>query len=67
MNKLRFFRPAIAVATLLVAQSAFAGMPNAAGTLLSEDGGDKTDLSLVIGLAVAAVVVVVYLKWRKSK
>lgn len=67
MNNLRFFRPAIAVATLLVAQSAFAGMPNAAGTLLSEDGGDKTDLSLVIGLAVAAVVVVVYLKWRKSK
>jgi hypothetical protein len=67
MNNLCFFRPAIAVATLLVAQSAFAGMPNAAGTLLSEDGGDKTDLSLVIGLAVAAVVVVVYLKWRKSK
>ena len=67
MNNLRFFRPAIAVATLLVAQSAFAGMPHAAGTVLSEDGGDKTDLSLVIGLAVAAVVVVVYLKWRKSK
>lgn len=68
MNPFRYFTVrALAVAPLFVAQPAVAGLRNAAGTLLSEDGGGKTDLTVLIGLAVAAVVVVVYLKWRKSK
>jgi hypothetical protein len=67
MHRFRYFLSALAVAPLLIAEPAFAGLRNAAGTLLSEDGGGNTDLSVVIGIAVAAVAVVVYLKWRKSK
>ena len=68
MNPFRYFTVrALAVAPLFIAQTAVAGMPEAAGTLVSEDGLGKSELAIIAGLAVVAVAAVVYLKRRKSK
>ncbi len=67
MNPFRYFLSALAMAPVLVAQTAVAGMPEAAGTLVSEEGLNKSELGIIVGLAVVAVAAVVYLKRRKSK
>ena len=59
--------PATGSALLLFSSAALAGRMNAAGTLLSEGGFGKNETIGLLVLAVVAVVVVVYLKQRKSK
>ena len=59
--------PAIGSALLLFSNAALAGRMNAAGTLLSEGGIGKNETIWLLVLAVVAVVVVIYLKQRKSK
>lgn len=67
MNNFRYFLSAFAAAQLFIAQTAVAGMPEAAGTVVSEDGLGKSEFAIIAGLAVVAVAVVVYLKRRKSQ
>jgi len=68
MNKpLSRFLPALAVVTVLLSGAAAAGVENAAGTLLSEEGFGRNETIGLLVLAVVAVAVVVYLKGRKSK
>ena len=56
------------VATVLVSSNAtFAGMPDAAGTLVGDKANNTGDILTLLGLAVAAVVVVLYLRRRKAK
>lgn len=59
--------PAIGSALLLFSNAALAGRMNTAGTLLSEGGFGKNETIGLLVLAVVAVVVVIYLKQRKSK
>ncbi len=68
MNKpLSRFLPVLAVVTVIFPGAALAGHSIAAGTLLSEGGFGKSEaIGLLVG-AFVAVVVVIYLKRRKSK
>jgi hypothetical protein len=59
--------PVVGTTSLLFSSAAVAGRMNAAGTLLSEGGFGKNEvIGLIVG-AFVAVVVVIYLKRRKSK
>lgn len=58
---------ALASALFLLPPDAFAGKFQAAGTLLGEGGFGKNETIGLLVLAVVAVVVVIYLKQRKSK
>jgi LPXTG-motif cell wall-anchored protein len=58
---------AVAGASLLLSGAALAGMPNTAGTLLSDEAKSSNEIAIVVGLAVAVVGVIVYVRRRKSK
>lgn len=57
----------LAMTSLVLPNTALAGMPDAAGTLLGEKTDGTNEIVSVIALAVVAIAVVVYLRKRKSK
>jgi len=60
-------RTVVGMTSLLSSSVTLAGHRNAAGTLLGEGGFGKNETIGLLVLAVVAVVVVIYLKQRKSK
>ena len=58
---------ALAAASLLFSGAVLAGMPNTAGTLLSEEAHSSKEIAIVLGLAIVVVGVIVYVRRRKSK
>jgi hypothetical protein len=67
MKKFPSLLSAVAAASLLLSGAAIAGMPNTAGTLLSDEAHSSNEIAIVVGLAVVVVAVIVYVRRRKSK
>lgn len=58
---------ALTGASLFYSGAVLAGMPNTAGTLLSEEAHSSKEIAIVVGLAIVVVGVIVYVRRRKSK
>ena len=67
MNKFPSLLSALAGTSLLFSGAVLAGMPNTAGTLLSEEAHSSNEIAIVVGLAIVVVGFIVYLRRRKSK
>ena len=67
MNKFPSLLSVLAGTSLLYSGAVLAGMPNTAGTLLSEEAHSSNEIAIVVGLAIVVVGVIVYVRRRKSK